>query len=67
MHELGKAGGQVICATHSPLLVATPDADIVELGPAGLRRTSWADLALVDHWRRYLADPGMYLRRILDS
>jgi predicted ATPase len=67
MHDLGQAGGQVICATHSPLLAATPDADIIEIGTAGLRRTAWADLALVDHWRRYLTDPALYLRRILET
>jgi predicted ATPase len=66
MHDLGRSGGQVICATHSPLLAATPGADIVELGEHGLRRVDWAELALVDHWRRYLADPNAYLRRVID-
>jgi hypothetical protein len=30
-----------------------------------MRRAAWQDLALVDHWRRYLADPHAYLRHIL--
>ncbi|MEU8760178.1 AAA family ATPase [Streptomyces sp. NPDC048659] len=64
--QLVKNGGQVICATHSPLLTALPGADIIEVGEHGLRRTTWADLELVDHWRRYLADPRAYLRHILD-
>ncbi len=61
-----RAGAQVVCATHSPLLTALPGADIVEVGDHGLRHTAWQDLALVDHWRRYLADPAAYLRHVLD-
>lgn len=64
--QLTRAGAQVICATHSPLLTALPGADIVEVGDHGMRRTIWQDLALVDHWRRYLADPQAYLRHVLD-
>ncbi|MFD3308716.1 AAA family ATPase [Streptomyces sp. NPDC058656] len=63
--QLAKQGGQVICATHSPLLTALPGADIIEVGEHGMRRVAWQDLALVDHWRRYLADPHAYLRHIL--
>ncbi|MFP8882477.1 RNA-guided endonuclease InsQ/TnpB family protein [Streptomyces mangrovi] len=37
-----------------------------EVGEHGLRRTAWGELALVDHWRRYLADPGAYPRHVLD-
>ncbi|SDM01499.1 AAA family ATPase [Streptomyces wuyuanensis] len=64
--ELAKKGGQVICATHSPLLTALPGADIVEVGEHGMRRSTWDELALVDHWRRYLTDPQAYLRHVLD-
>ncbi|MBM7771329.1 putative ATPase [Actinokineospora baliensis] len=67
MHELGRSGAQVICATHSPILASTPGADIVEVGEHGLRRTKWDDLALVTHWRRYLDNPSAYLRHITDA
>ena len=66
IHELGQSGAQVICATHSPVLAATPGADIVEVGSFGLRHSEWADLDLVAHWRRYLSSPDAYLRRIID-
>lgn len=58
--------GQVLCATHSPVLAAMPGARILEAGPWGLRETPWADLELVDHWRRYLAEPWAYLRHLAD-
>ena len=67
MHELGQSGAQVVCATHSPILASTPGADIIEVGEHGLRRTTWADLELVSHWRRYLESPSAYLRHIIDS
>lgn len=64
MYELGQSGAQVVCATHSPILASTPGADIIELGEHGLRRVNWADLQLVDSWRRYLENPGVYLRHL---
>jgi len=67
MHELGRDGAQVICATHSPILASTPDADIIEVGDFGFRRSRWSDLAIVDHWRRYLGEPGAYLRHFIES
>jgi predicted ATPase len=66
LHQLGQAGAQVICATHSPILAATPDAEIIEIGEHGFRRTEWAELDLVDHWRRYLNNPAAYLRRMIE-
>jgi predicted ATPase len=59
--------GQVLCATHSPVLAAMPGARILEAGPWGLRETAWEDLELVDHWRRYLAEPRAYLRHLQDE
>jgi hypothetical protein len=26
----------------------------------------WAELAITDHWRRYLTDPSAYLRHLID-
>ncbi|MEV8021305.1 AAA family ATPase [Streptomyces sp. NPDC086554] len=63
--QLVQSGGQIVCATHSPLLTALPGADIIEVGEHGMRRVTWDELELVDHWRRYLADPRAYLRHII--
>lgn len=67
MYELGKSGAQIICATHSPILASTPGADVIEVGEHGFRRSKWEDLALVDHWRRYMATPEAYLRHIAEE
>ncbi len=60
-------GGQVLCATHSPVLAAMPGARILEAGSWGLREAAWEDLDLVDHWRRYLTEPWSYLRHLEDD
>ncbi|MCO6007155.1 AAA family ATPase [Actinoallomurus purpureus] len=67
MDHLATIGGQIICATHSPILTALPGADILELGDHGLRRTAWDQLQLVDHWRRFMAKPDLYLRHITND
>ena len=61
-----ESGGQVLCATHSPVLAAMPGATILEVGPWGLRHASWDELELVQHWKAYLEAPGRYLRHVLD-
>ena len=55
--DLADAGGQVLCATHSPVLAAMPGARILEVGDWGLRETAWDELELVWHWRRFLGSP----------
>ena len=66
LNEVVAEGGQVLCATHSPVLAAMPGATVLEVGPWGLRRTTWDELDLVYHWRAYLAEPRRYLRHVLD-
>jgi predicted ATPase len=66
MHQLGQSGAQVVCATHSPILASTPGADIIEIGQHGVRHTTWDDLELIDHWKRYMDNPTAYLRHITE-
>ncbi|MER7758196.1 AAA family ATPase [Streptomyces sp. NPDC097619] len=66
LDQLAATGAQVVCATHSPILAALPGAAVLEVGEHGIRPTKWEDLALVDHWRRYLERPEAYLRHIID-
>lgn len=67
LHRVVEGGGQVLCATHSPVLAAMPDATILEVGDWGLRRTTWDELELVQHWKAYLDAPGRYLRHLLED
>ena len=66
LDRIGRDRGQVLCATHSPLLAALPGARILEVGDWGWRETAWEDLELVSHWRAFLTRPDRYLRHLLD-
>ncbi len=61
-----RRGAQVLMATHSPILASVPGAAVYELSDAGMHRTRWEDLAMVDHHRRYLDAPERYLRHLLE-
>jgi predicted ATPase len=65
LHDLAGAGSQLVVATHSPVVAATPGARILELGQWGIRRARWEDLDLVGAWRQFLAEPGSYFRHLL--
>lgn len=66
LHRIASDGGQVLCATHSPILASLPGAKIIEVGEWGMRPSRWEDLELVAQWRSYLAVPERYLRHLLD-
>ncbi|MFP7365897.1 AAA family ATPase [Corynebacterium callunae] len=55
--HLAAAGSQIIVATHSPILLATPGADIVEVSADGLRQVSFEDTEAVGAAREFLNDP----------
>jgi predicted ATPase len=65
LDDVARAGGQVLCATHSPVLASLPGATILEVGEWGYRRAAWEDLDLVQHWKAYLDAPQRYLRHVL--
>lgn len=66
-HQLGRTGAQIICATHSPILTATPGADIIQLDADGFHHQTWEGLEIVDHWRRFLTRPDAYLHHLTDA
>jgi len=66
LRRIADEGGQVLCATHSPVLAALPGATILEVGEWGLRPAVWEDLELVRHWRSFLDEPNRYTRHLRD-
>jgi predicted ATPase len=48
VHELVLQGSQFIVATHSPILMAYPDALILHCGPTGLQPIRYED---TEHFR----------------
>ena len=65
LKELSEDGrSQVLLSTHSPLLASLPGAEILEVGPWGLRRRPWDQLDLVASWKSFLNAPERYLRHL---
>lgn len=65
MHDLVQAGSQFIIATHSPILMAYPQAWIYELQAGGPTRVDWENVEHVDTTRQFLKHPESYLRALL--
>ncbi len=57
-------GGQVILATHSPILLAFPDATILSFDESPIRAVAYEDLEHVTLTRAFLADPDAFLRHL---
>ena len=51
-------------ATHSPILLACPDAAIWSFDEAPIRRVAYRDLEHVSLTRDFLNDPDAFLRHL---
>jgi predicted ATPase len=60
-----RAGAQFVIATHSPVLLACPDARIYELREHGIAECAYDDLDAVRLTRGFLEAPERYLRAAL--
>jgi predicted ATPase len=58
------AGAQFVIATHSPVLLAAPGAQIYELDEEGINHAVYDDLQAVRQMRGFLDAPDRYLRQI---
>lgn len=67
MKALADKRSQFVIATHSPILMAYPDAWIYRIGPAGLERVAWADTEHVRVTRDFLLRPDAFLRHLLED
>jgi predicted ATPase len=65
VHDAVRAGSQFIIATHSPILAAFPNAEILFFGDGEVRATAYAELEHVRLTRDFLAAPERYLRGLL--
>ena len=58
-------GCQYIMATHSPILLAYPDATIFSFDRTPIEAVSYADLQHVNLTRDFLNEPATYLRHLI--
>ena len=59
------AGSQFIIATHSPILMAYPDARIYQLGPDGIAAIAYQDTEHYQVTRDFLNSPERFLKHLL--
>jgi predicted ATPase len=67
VHDLIQAQSQFIIATHSPILMAYPQAMIYHLSPDGITPMAYEETEHFRVTRGFLADRQDYLRRLLDD
>jgi predicted ATPase len=66
MHALVRDGNsQFVIATHSPIILAYPDASIYMLGPDGMAKTKYEQTEHYSLTRDFLMNRERYLRRLL--
>lgn len=67
MDALVKKDSQFIVATHSPILMAFPSAQILEFSQDGIRPVRYQDTEHFQITKRFLEDPDMMLHRLLEE
>ncbi len=65
LHEYVKDGGQFVIATHSPIIMAYPDARIYQLDTAGIREVAYTDTEHYLITRGFLSNPQRSLNDLL--
>jgi len=67
LHELVEGRSQFIVATHSPILLAYPNAVIYELGPSGPKLTAYEETEHFRVTRDFLNRYPAMLRTLLEQ
>lgn len=67
INDLVQAGSQFIIATHSPILMAYPNATLYLLDEAGIRKTRYEETEHYLVTREFLRDPQRMLRTLLSE
>ncbi|MEE1946985.1 AAA family ATPase [Pedobacter sp. KR3-3] len=65
IHQLIASGSQFIIATHSPILIAYPNALVYELGPNGLQARNYKDTELFKTYADFMKDSDGHVRQLL--
>lgn len=66
MHELASLNCQFLIATHSPILMAYPDADILVLGENGIVKTEYKETEHYTVMKSFISNPEGMLKQLLE-
>lgn len=67
MHDLVKEHSQFIIATHSPILMAYPEAWIYQFSEDGIQRVAYEDTEHYQITSRFMRDPKGMIHRLLGT
>lgn len=67
MYRLEKQGSQFIVATHSPILLAYPEANIYHLSETGIKQVSYEDIEHVRLTRDFLNNPSAFINKLFPA
>lgn len=67
IHDLVKENSQFLIATHSPILMAYPGAEIYELSEKGIRLTGYEETEHYQLTKRFLEEPHRMLQLLLED
>jgi len=67
VRDLVKRNSQFIIATHSPILMAYPDADIFVLGEEGIKKTPYEQTEHYFITKRFLDQPQRMLKELFED
>ena len=65
LDQLVAAQSQFIIATHSPILMAYPDARILQLGTEGIEAVAYEDTEHFQVSKRFFSNPERMLKHLL--
>ncbi|MBE6777273.1 MAG: ABC transporter ATP-binding protein [Ruminococcaceae bacterium] len=65
LDRLVKAGSQIIIATHSPILLAFPNAQIIELNEEGIRTVKYTETEHYKVTKQFLDNPEKMINYLL--
>ncbi|MEB5475987.1 AAA family ATPase [Acinetobacter pollinis] len=66
IYELSLQGTQFIIATHSPILMAIPNAEIIEIGPRFHRRVKYKDTSAYYFYKKILDSDTDFIESLID-
>lgn len=67
MDDLVKKNSQFIIATHSPMLMAFPDAEVLEFGRDGIKSVDYRETEHFQITKSFLDNPQRIFKYLLDS
>jgi predicted ATPase len=65
LHDLILQGSQFIIATHSPILLAYPDALIYEFSESGVQKRSYEETQLFQSYNMFFQNPSNMVKHLL--